>query len=58
VMNLLSQIMSEEANEGAGLGRVARFSNQLLKYLRRNYYRNSSTQQPPRGGIKFVVIGI
>ena len=38
--------------------RVARLSNQLLKYPRRNYYRNSSTQQTPRPSIKFVGKGI
>jgi hypothetical protein len=46
-MNLLSQIMSEEANEGALLVRASRLSNQPTLYLRRNYYRNSSSQQPP-----------
>jgi len=44
-MNLLSQIMSEEANEGANEGallvRVARLSNQPTLYVRRNYSRNS-----------------
>ena len=43
-MNLLSQIMSEEANDGALLVRVARLSNQLLKYLRRysNNHKDSA----------------
>ena len=44
-MNLLSQIMSEEANEGELLVRVATLSNQLTLYLLLKQQQSAS----PRG---------
>ena len=54
-MNLLSQIMSEEANEGAWLGRFIRVLKWVYFVSTQELLQKQQQSAAPRGGMKFVV---